>query len=109
MASICIGGLPEACAPTAEMSDSGPARMKNARVHARAQLHTWGAPCVLNFVLFSAAQTPFDKFCYFIRSNTAIHPIFPPPPKECILLCESSTGTKKKSLLPAMAPRCLLN
>lgn len=39
---------------------------------------------------------PFDKFGYFIRSNTAIHPIFPPPPKECILPFESSSGTKQK-------------
>lgn len=70
--------------------------MKNGRVHACTQQHTWGAPCVFHFVLFSAAEMPFDKFSYFIRSNTAIHPIFPPPLKECILLFQSSTGTKQK-------------
>lgn len=37
-----------------------------------------------------------DKCGCFMRSNAAIHAIFPPPPKACILLFESSSGTKQK-------------
>lgn len=75
--------------------ERGPVGMKNGRAHASTQPHTCGALCVLDFVLFSAEEMPFNKFGYIVRSNTAIHPIFPPPPKECILF-ESSSGTKQK-------------
>lgn len=81
--------------------------MKNGRVRACTQPHTCGVPCVLNFVLFSAAKMPFDKFGCFRRSNEVIHPIFPPPPKECILLFESSSGTKQKVYnLPWLPTAC---
>jgi hypothetical protein len=83
--------------PTRKTCKQGPGWVKNGRVHACTQPHTCGAPCVLNFVLFSAEEMPFDKFSYFVRSNTAIHPIFPPPPKECILPFKSSSGTKQNT------------
>lgn len=94
-------GPREVCAPAAEDT------RRNGRVRACTQPHTCGGPWVLNFVLFSAAEMPFDKFGCFIRSNEAIHPIFPPPPKECILLFESSSGTKQKVYnLPWLPTAC---
>ena len=42
-----------------------------------------------------------------MRSNTAIHPRFPPPPKECILPFESTSGTQQKVYnLPWLPTAC---
>lgn len=47
--------------------------------------------------MFSALlqKCGFDKFGSFGRSNTALRPPSPLPPKECILLLESAGGTKQ--------------
>lgn len=47
--------------------------------------------------MFSALlqKCRFDKFGSFGRSNTALRPPSPLPPKECILLLESAGGTKQ--------------
>ena len=64
-------------------------------------------PAYLALFFCSAAEMPFDKFGGSMRSNTAIHPRLPPPPKERIPPSESARGAQQKlSSLPWLPTAC---